>query len=227
MVDHKVIMQCKEYIEGHFIKFRHPFTAIVAGATMTGKTEYVAKLIKYRDELIVPNVQRVIYSYKKWQPAYEKMNDDVEFIKGMNFELNKAIPTLLIVDDQMASAGDKLTELFTVSAHHENCSIIFITQNLFFQDKAFRTASLNSQYLILFKNPRDSSQIMHLARQMYPRGKAQNMIKAYEDATSGPYGSLVVDLKPDTPSALRLRANMLPDEGLQFGPVHLSHCYNV
>jgi hypothetical protein len=220
-------MACQEYVEGDLLKFRHPFTAIVAGATMTGKTEYVARIIKNREDMIVPPVQRVIYSYKKWQPAYEKMDDKVEFVQGMNFELNRAFPTLLVVDDQMATAGDKLTELFTVSAHHENCSTLFITQNIFFQNKAFRTASLNSQYLILFKNPRDASQIMHLARQMYPSHKAKTMIKAYENATSIPYGTLVVDLKPDTPSALRLRSNVLPDEGLQFGPVRLAHCYPV
>jgi hypothetical protein len=220
-------MACREYIQGNFLKFRHPFTAIVAGATMTGKTEYVAKIIKYKDDMIVPPVQRVIYSYKKWQPAYEKMGDKVEFVQELNFELNRAIPTLLIVDDQMATVGDKLTELFTVSAHHENCSTMFITQNLFFQNKAFRTASLNSQYLILFKNPRDTSQIMHLARQMYPSNKAKAMIKAYENATSIPYGTLVVDLKPDTPAAVRLRGNVLPDEGLQLGQVRLAHCYSI
>ena len=38
----------------------------------------------------------------------------------------------------------------------------------FCQGKFSRTISLNTNYLILFKNPRDNNQISVLARQMYP-----------------------------------------------------------
>lgn len=54
------------------------------------------------------------------------------------------------------------------------------------------------------------------------------MINAFEDATSNqPYGTLVVDLKPNTPNELRLKSNILPHEGV---PVNndvrrLGHCY--
>ena len=56
------------------------------------------------------------------------------------------------------------------------------------------------------------------------------MIEAFEDATScTPYGVLVVDLKPTTPDYLRLRSNILPEEGLQFpeDTNGLSHCYLI
>ena len=67
-------------------------------------------------------------------------------------------------------ANDKrLTMLFTKGSHHLNLSVIFITQNLFYKGSQIRDVSLNSQYLILFKNRRDLSQIMHLGRQLYPR----------------------------------------------------------
>ena len=48
-----------------------------------------------------------------------------------------------------------------------------------------RTISLNAHYLILFKNPRDASQINHLAKQMYPT-KSKFMVEAYRDATLPP-----------------------------------------
>ena len=119
-------------IEEKYVYFSHPFTSLCVGPTMSGKT-YLAKLIKHRDEMIIPNVQRVLYSYKKWQPIFNTMND-VTFVQGMNFELDRNIPTLLIIDDQMNQVDERLAELFTVSAHHENTSVIFVTQNLFFQD---------------------------------------------------------------------------------------------
>lgn len=71
--------------------------------------------------------------------------------------------------------------------------------------------SLNAHYMILFKNPRDASQISHLAKQMYP-GKTKYVQEAYADATSKPYGYLFIDLKQDTPEYGRLRTNILPGE---------------
>ena len=74
-----------------------------------------------------------------------------------------------------------------------------------------RNASLNAHYMFLFKNPRDSSKIGHLARQMFP-GYKKYMQEAFEDATSKPYGYLLCDLKNDCPADFRLRTNILPEE---------------
>ena len=68
--------------------------------------------------------------------------------------------------------------------------------------------NLNSQYLVLFKNPRDKQQIAVLARQMYPHN-SQYFMKIFEEATKKPYGHLVVDLKQDTPDQYRLKSNVI------------------
>ena len=46
--------------------------------------------------------------------------------------------------------------------------VICLVQNMFYQGKESRTMSLNTQYLVLFKSPRDKQQISILSRQMYP-----------------------------------------------------------
>src|SRR5258706_1291764 len=51
-------------------------------------------------------------------------------------------------------------------SHHRNVSVLYLTQNLFFKSKHSRTMSLNSHYIIVFKNPRDVTQIKTLAAQM-------------------------------------------------------------
>ena len=213
-------------VDDTYLKFRHPFTALCVGATMCGKTQYLSKLIAHRETAIVPPVKRVIYSYKKYQPIFDGMSG-VEFVQGMNFSLDKTIPTLLILDDQMLDQNDKIAYLFTVSCHHENTSVILVSQNLFFQDKTYRTACLNAQYLILFRSPRAASQIHHLARQIYVGAKAKAMVRAFENATAAPFSHIILDLKPDTPESLRLKSNILPNEGLPFNSAHLAHCYNI
>ena len=67
-------------------------------------------------------------------------------------------------------------------SHHRNTSVLYFVQNLFPKNKESRTISLNSHYMVVFKNPRDASQMSHLARQMYP-GRVQFVQEAFKDAT--------------------------------------------
>ena len=72
---------------------------------------------------------------------------------------------LLILDELiLESSSDVILDLFTDGSHHKNISVIFVTQNVFHKGKVERDISLNTKYLVLFKNPRDRAQIQHLAR---------------------------------------------------------------
>ena len=68
---------------------------------------------------------------------------------------------------------------------------------------------------MVFKNPRDVSQMTTLAKQMYP-GRVKFVLEAFADATSTPYGYISVDLKQDTIEDLRLRTSILPDDAVQY-----------
>ena len=118
-----------------------------------------------------------------------------------------------MIDDQLqeASNNNQIMNLFTKGSHHRNLSVIYLLQNMFHQGKINRTVSLNCQYPVLFRNPRDKMQIMTLAKQMSPRN-TQQFLQTYEDALKRPYGYLFVDLKPSTPDHCRLRNNVLPGE---------------
>ena len=110
-----------------------------------------------------------------------------------------------------AGKDNEFVNLFTKESHHGNLSVIYIVQNLFHQRKGNRSISLNSHYLVLFKNPRDKLPILTLAKQMYP-SKPAWFIKEYEEAVRRPYGYLFVDLRPTIPERCRLRTNVLPGE---------------
>ena len=71
-----------------------------------------------------------------------------------------------------------ISSLFTKGCHHFNLSVIFILQNIFQRGKELREMSLNCHYLVLFKSPRDSSQVNHLAKQMFP-GHVKYMQEAF------------------------------------------------
>jgi len=120
-------------------------------------------------------------------------------------------PSLIAVDDHMSDINQVVADIFTKISHHRNISILHFTQNLFDKNKYARTISLNAHYLVLFKNPRDAGQFSILARQLYP-SSWKFAIEAYKDATSAPYGYLLIDLKPEQDERCRLRTNVFPGE---------------
>jgi hypothetical protein len=113
----------------------------------------------------------------------------------------------------MSSIGNSktLSRLFTEGSHHRNLSIIYIVQNLFDKGRSHRTVSLNAQYFVLFKNPRDKSQIDTIARQMYP-GKVKFLRDAFQDATKQPFSYLIIDMHPETSEGERVLTQIFAGE---------------
>ena len=192
--------------------WEHPFTCIVAGPTGCGKTEWVKRFIQHIQDLVRPSPTQIVWSYAEWQPTYRSLPNYVSVVQGLpdipNY--NKE-PQLIVIDDQMDHNDRRITNLFTKGSHHRNISVMYIVQNLFDKNKEHRTISLNAHYLVVFKNPRDGSQIVHLAKQMYP-GKTRYVQHAFELSTQRPHGYLLIDLKQSTPEGMRLRSKIFPGE---------------
>ena len=109
------------------------------------------------------------------------------------------------------SNDQRVSDLFTRGSHHRGLTVMYLTQNLFPPGKLSRTISLNSHYMIVFKNPRDSQGISTLGRQMYPHN-TNFLLQSFQDATKKPYGYLLLDLHQLTPENMRLRTTILPGE---------------
>ena len=59
---------------------------------------------------------------------------------------------------------------------------------------------MQNTHIVLFKSPRDVQQIDVLGKQL---GLGSTLKKWYVDASSKPYGHLMIDLSPKTPDLLR------------------------
>lgn len=209
---------------------QHPCSLIISGPSNCGKTHFVSQLIENAGVIFSVEIQKIVYLYSCWQPAFDQLLKmrDITFIQGIPKSLadDEIMPihtnTLLIIDDLMEGASKNLEvqNVFTQYVHHRNMSCIYLMQNLFTQGKASRTISLNTNYMVLFKNSRDTYQISLLARQMYP-GNTQYFLQAFADATSKPYGYLLVDFKAMTPDCYRLRTEILSDSPVVYMPKKL------
>ena len=198
--------------------FKHPSNILVVGPSQCGKTEFVKRVLF--ENMIQPPPTRIIYFYAEKQSLFDELEavfPNIEFVQDFQQSVyNSLLPTernLIIIDDLMSEAknSSELSNLFTKGSHHRNATIILILQNLFARGTAVRTASLNSHYTALFKNPRDAGQIRTYAQQI--DGKNRKFIEdAFKDATSVPYGYLVFDFRQTTSDNVRLRTNIFKDE---------------
>ena len=197
-------------------RWKHPFTCIVAGPTGCGKTTFVARLLRNASTMFDPSPERVTWYYGEWQSAYENLDiPNLHLEEGLPTTFDVGKRNIVVLYDLMAETDDRVTNLFTKKSHHCNTSVIYLVQNLFPKNKESRPISLNSQYIVVFNNPRDVSQMTTLAKQMYP-GRVKFVQEAFTDATATPYGYILVDLKRDTPEDIRLRTSILPDDAVQY-----------
>ena len=168
----------------------------------------------------IPHV--VIWFYKRNQKIYsqlfregsvnefiEEQPQNISHLKNILVRYPKQSKKILILDDLMESVGGMVSELFTNFSHHYNTSVIYITQNLFYQKNEFRTISLNCHYVICMRNLRDQSQIYKLAQQLRPAG-SKCIVKMFKEATKKPHSYLLIDVHPSQIKTFQFRTNIFP-----------------
>ena len=204
------------------ILFPSPTTIAISGTTMSGKTTWLNKLLHHASEMFDPPPKKGLYCYGVWQSLFTQMESQFEWLS-----FHEGLPTsedienltcggehnLIIIDDLMHSVvnSQDMEIIFTRGAHHKNLSLIYINQNMYCQGKHSRTMALNTHFMVLMKNPRDTSQVQILGKQVFP-SHSHILTEAYQDCMSQPYGYLLVDLSPHTPDKYRLRTNIFPGE---------------
>ena len=193
------------------LKLSHPATFLLCGPSFCGKTHWMFRFIENRNEIFTEKIEKVYYFYDTYQKKFDDYVSEIDFIHGVpSLEiLKKADRCLLVLDDLMHHPQDVITKIFTVYAHHYNFSVMFTAQNLF--NKNIREISLNSHFVILFKNCRDATQIQHFLRQAFTN-RAKAVYEAYKNAVATPRGYLALDFRPDTEDSQRIRTGIFPNE---------------
>ena len=203
------------------VKLKHPFSLVLAGARRTGKTQLIKRIIINSRHIINPPIEHIVWFYASEQAdvfdeiTKELGSNRVEFVKGLPedstieeaYISGKHGAKLIVIDDLMAEANSRrdVNDLFT-RGRHLNTSVAFLVQNFHNKEKYMRENTLNADYLALFKNPRDTTIVSHLAQQM---GQRRLVLNAYKLATRDqPFSYLFVDLRSDTDERLRLRSDL-------------------
>ena len=202
-----------------------PYSLLLCGPTECGKTTWIIELLRHHDELCTHAPKKLIWIYGVEQPdLFETIRKiwlprQCEFVDGCPDDLLTRLEqmsdrsSLCIFDDVMdeVSSNSTASKLFTRGRSHLGCSLVLMLQNIFPKGTQSRTISINAQYQVLFRNPRDSLQISILARQLCPLN-SKDFLEIYKRATQRPYGYLFCCFTQSCPDEIRYRTNVLPDE---------------
>lgn len=189
------------------VRFKNKSTITVAGPSQSGKSTLVEKIVNKREELFQDPISNVY-----WFCAYPPTNKvpGVQYSVGLPSLQSIKPHSLVIIDDfmkELANSKD-LTAMMIKAVHHLPMSLIYITQNIFSKGSDTKTRRLNTNYLILFKNPHDKAQIDYIGRQMYPRDK-DFLSGSFINATSqNPYSYILLDCHQTTPDEIRVRTHI-------------------
>ena len=149
------------------------------------------------------------FSYQHSQPLYNVMQKEIEnleFVQGVNFDFidslkNNGTKNLLLLDDSCEEiCNSKAFVDIAATGRHRGLSTIYIKHNLFHQSKVGRDVELQNTHIVLFNSPRDVMQVTTLSTQL---GLGSELVDWYRDATSVPFGLLLIDLLPRTDDRLR------------------------
>ncbi len=190
------------------------FIALVSGPTGSGKSTFVSKFLKYLDQMVDTHIHEIVYcAPENSYPDLTQCITPIRYLDGLPDQtlFSDKLPRLVVIDDLQRQSDASVVDLFTTNSHHLSVSVMFICQNIFYKGKGQRDISLNAHYIVSYKNPRDRVQFSTLARQVCPQNSAY-MKEIFEDATSVPYGYLVMDLTQTTPDHLRYRTKIFPED---------------
>ena len=194
----------QDYEQVNFYKNR-VFISLV-GPSETGKSQLIYYWLKIGT--FQPKFVKIYFFYQHSQPLYhvlQKENENLEFMCGVNFEFidslkNNGTNYLLIFDNSCEEiCNSKAFVNIATAGRHRGLSTIYIKHNLFHQSKLGRDVELQNTNIVLFKSPRDVMQVTTLSTQLR---LGTELVDWYGDATSVPFGHLLIALSPRTDDRL-------------------------
>ena len=183
----------------------------LVGPSETGKSQLIYNWLKIGT--FQPKFDKIYFFYQHSQPLYNVMQKEIEnleFVQGVNFEFidslkNNGTKYLLIFDDSCEKiCKSKAFVDIATAGRHRGLSTVYIKHNLFHQSKLGRDDELRNTHIVLFKSLSDVMQVTNLSTQL---GLRSELVDWYRDATSVPFGHLLIDSSPRTDARLRCCTN--------------------
>lgn len=192
------------------------------GCTQSDKTYFAKRLLRNADGMFTVPPRRIVYAYSEYQLLFDEMTRKISnnvFHRGLPIRedlenYSEGLDhVILVLDDLMLqiTQSEDCVQLFMVTSHHRNITVMLLTQSLYPPGKYTKSISLNCTNVVLFRNDRDKRQALTFASQILP-GQMDYFRDALEKATRDRYGYLLLDCSQHTDRTYMLRSHIFPDE---------------
>jgi len=179
-IDPNALIQAID-IDDDDLKFKTPCKVCISGSSMSGKTEFMLKLIIHRNVIFDTDFVKVVYctpesSSLRPEPIYDRIKEHcpfVEFVSGfpdlekLDLDINVK-PMIIFLDDlqEILVNDSRMVQLMTADCHHKNVSLCFSMQNFHSQSRFGRTIFRQIDYRVLFYNRLDLTEVRTLSYQI-------------------------------------------------------------
>lgn len=202
---------------------RHPSRIIVAGASGSGKSTWIERLLLERQDCFDVPPKEILWFYNLESAVKGHMNKlpGVQFHKGLPekeaiLQLDARIPRVIVIDDQQeeVDASNRIIkDLFNIYSHHLGVTVIFAVQSLYLRSKHMKSVVDQATYIVHMKSAKGAQQIQTLAGQIYGKHGNRFATWAMTYAFGGSdHAYLVFDMHNQTKGWQRLRAQVFPGE---------------
>lgn len=125
-------------VSNDFSRFILPIRMMVVGPTLSGKSEFILNLLKYRDLLFNEPLERVVYCvparssevHYSYIERLTKVYEDLEVIEGLPKVLRDDLAEgngqkMIILDDMVNDIviSKEMHDIFTIHSHHNKLSV--------------------------------------------------------------------------------------------------------
>ena len=187
--------------------FIEPARLLLAGNSGSGKSWFISRLInKYKDKfktivIVGSDLENIDSDIVTRRDSFNPLIDD--FIA----------PLLIVYDDILYNKKlvENASETF-IRGRHLNISSIFLSQNLYYNDKNYRVISMNCTHVILFRI-RCLKQISLFASGMLSDSLIDSFKRLYKrHVLKNKYSYLLIDFNKDIDNdILAIRTNVVDD----------------
>lgn len=198
----------KVYKNKSDLSLQWPFRCLIVGASSIGKTNVVLNIILkqliydriylYFKDSTENKYQFLISYFQMLEKKYNEENGTDEKILTWSTNpddiidcdsLDDSKQNLIIIDDYVVDKHQEKIEDLFIRCRKRNTSIFYQTQNIF---KTPQNIKKNCNYIILFSTNKGEQR--EIAKQYGSDLEFKEFIKIYNEATSKPFGWLLIDL---------------------------------
>lgn len=201
------------------LKFQTNSNIIISGASGSGKTEIIKKLIKHQREIFNRPHKSIVYYYGIYTPSINEIEEMGGITKVGMPEINELKkferPSLIILDDLLPeisnAAGEAvINDLFTRQSHHNDSTICLVTQSLYRMPSVARQSA---HVFFLTAAVTSIPSVKILANQLFGGSPLRKcLVDAMEDIRKKKFSYLVVDVHPETDTHFSIKNGIFPDE---------------